>query len=91
VPADLLLDVELQRFEARYTAPDAAPVAQVQMQLTLVDARRGQRLSSFVASGESPAATDRRGEVIAAFERATSEAIGAAAAWIAIAPPPPGP
>lgn len=88
VPTDLLLDVELQRFEVRYAAPGAAPVALVQMQLTLVDARRGLRLSSLAASGESPAAADRRGDVMVAFERATSDALGAAAAWLAVVPPP---
>lgn len=91
VPTDLLLDVELQRFEAHYATPGGAPVARVQMQLTLVDARRGLRLSSVAASGESPAVADRRGEVMAAFERATSDALGAAAAWLAAVPPPPGP
>jgi cholesterol transport system auxiliary component len=88
VPTDLLLDVELQRFEARYAAPGAPPLAHVQMQFTLVDARGGRRVASFVASAESPAAADRRGEVTAAFERATSEAVVEAVAWLAEVPPP---
>jgi cholesterol transport system auxiliary component len=88
VPADLLLDVELQRFEADYTTPGAAPVVKVQLQVTLVDARRGLRLSSLVASGQSAAAADRRSEVMAAFERATTVALGDVAAWLVVAPPP---
>lgn len=88
VATDLLLDVQLQRFEASYAALGAAPVVYVQMQLTLIDARRGQRLSSLVATGQSPSEADRRGEVMAAFERATSEALGGVATWLAAEPPP---
>jgi cholesterol transport system auxiliary component len=91
VPPELLLDVELQRLEARYPTSVAAPVIQVQMQLSLVDARRGQRLSSFVASGEAPAAAASRGEVLAAFERATGQALGGAASWLISVPPRPDP
>lgn len=88
VPSDLQLDVELQRFEASYATPGAAPVVHVQLQLTLVDTGRGQRLSSLVVSGQSPAAADRRGEVMAAFERATTEALGGVATWLATVPSP---
>jgi cholesterol transport system auxiliary component len=91
VPADLLLDIELQRFEARYASPGAVPVVQVEMLLTLVDTRGGRRISSTVASAEAPAEADRRGEVTAAFERATSDAVAKAAAWLAGLPLPPGP
>jgi ABC-type uncharacterized transport system auxiliary subunit len=91
VPADLLLDVELQRFEARYASPGAAPMVHVLMHLTLVDARRGLRLSSFVASGESSATADRRDAVMEAFERATAAALGDVAAWLATAAPRPEP
>jgi cholesterol transport system auxiliary component len=87
VPTDLLLDIELQRFEARYPTAGALPMVQVQMQLTLVDARRGLRLSSFVASGESSATADRRDAVMEAFERATAAALGDAASWLAAVPP----
>jgi len=80
--ADLLLEVELRRFEAAYAAVGAAPRVRVEMHATLVDARRGQRISSLLASAEAEAAANRRGEVVAAFERATVEAIGEIVTWL---------
>jgi cholesterol transport system auxiliary component len=80
--ADLLLEVELRRFEAAYVAVGAAPRVRVEMHATLVGARRGQRISSVLASAEAEAAANRRGEVVAAFERATVEAIGDIATWL---------
>jgi cholesterol transport system auxiliary component len=88
VVGDLLLDVELQRFEASYAAPGAAPVVHVQMQLTLVDARRGERLSSLIATGQSAAAADRRGDVMVAFEKATTDALSSVTGWLATVQPP---
>ncbi len=89
VPADLLLDVELRSFEARYPAA-GPPVVRVEVQFTLVDARRGQRLASLLASGEAAAAQDRRAEVLAAFESATAEVIGEAASWLGAVDVPAG-
>ncbi len=88
VAADLLLDVELRHFEAVYADRGVAPVVHVQMQLTLVDGRSGRRLASHLASGQSAAASDRRGEVMAAFERATSESLGSVVTWLESMPPP---
>jgi cholesterol transport system auxiliary component len=78
VPADLLLDVELRRFEAVYAADGSAPVVRVEMQVSLVDPRKGRRLASFIAAASSSAETNRMGPVVAAFERATSEAVRSA-------------
>jgi cholesterol transport system auxiliary component len=89
VPTDLLLDVELRSFEARYPAA-GPPVARVEVQFTLVDARRGQRLSSLLATGEAAAAQDRRAEVLAAFESATAEVTGKVAAWLGTVDVPAG-
>jgi len=75
VPADLALDLELRRFEAVYSGADRAPLVRVEMQVTLIDARNSQRLSSFVVSTESLAAANRRSAMFEAFERATAEAI----------------
>ena len=75
VPADLLLDVELRRFEAVYAADGVAPQVRVEMQVSLVDPRRAQRQASFVAVGTATAAANRRADVIAAFEHATAEAV----------------
>jgi cholesterol transport system auxiliary component len=78
VPADLLLDVELRRFEAVYAADGGAPVVRVEMQVSLVDLRGARRLASFIAAASSSAETNRMASVIAAFERATSEAVRSA-------------
>jgi cholesterol transport system auxiliary component len=75
VPADLLLDVELRRFEAVYAAGDSAPEVQVEMQVSLVDPRKGLRVDSFVVTASAVAGQDRRAAVIAAFEQATAEVV----------------
>ena len=82
VPADLLLDLELRRFEAVYAPGADAPSVRVEIQATLVDPRQVRRVSSFVASSELPAASNSRGAVLEAFERATSEAVLALSAWL---------
>jgi cholesterol transport system auxiliary component len=75
VPTDLLLDVELRRFEAVYTGDGSRPLVAVEMQVTLVDARKAQRLASFVVRTESRASANRQGAVLESFERATAEAL----------------
>jgi hypothetical protein len=47
----------------------------VQLQVTLLDARQGQRLGSALAEAEAVAADNRRGAVIEAFEQSTSAAL----------------
>ena len=78
VPADLLLDIELRRFEAVYAHDAAAPEVRTEMQVTMVDPRQGRRLASFVAAGSAVADGNRRAAVIDAFERATAAAMSAA-------------
>jgi ABC-type uncharacterized transport system auxiliary subunit len=75
VPADLTLDVELRSFEAVYAGGAGVPVVRVEMQVTLVDARKAQRLASFVVRAESRSADNRRTAVLESFERATAEAL----------------
>lgn len=75
VPADLSLDVELRSFEAVYAGGAGVPVARVEMQVTLVDARKAQRLASFVVRAEAGAADDRRAAVLESFEQATAQAL----------------
>jgi cholesterol transport system auxiliary component len=75
VPADLALDVELRSFEAVYADEAGEPLVQVEMQVTLVDARKARRLASFVVQTESRAVDNRRAAVLEAFERATAEAL----------------
>lgn len=78
VPADLLLDVELRRFEAVYAADGSGPVVWVEMQVSLVDPRKARRLASFVSAASSPADANRRAPVVAAFDRALAEAVRSA-------------
>ena len=96
VNVEHLLDVELRRFEAVADDELSAPRVYVQMQVTLVDARHGTRLASALAAAEQTAAANRRGDVIDAFEQATSAALldvvarvreSAPAASAATAPP----
>lgn len=75
VPADLALDVELRSFEAVYAGEAGEPLVQVEMQVTLVDARKARRLASFVVQTESRAVDNRRAALLEAFERATTEAL----------------
>jgi cholesterol transport system auxiliary component len=75
VSVELTLDVELRHFEADASAGDAAPAAHVQVQATLVDARRGQRLTSFLSEARVPAAENRRAAIVAAFERANDQVV----------------
>jgi cholesterol transport system auxiliary component len=75
VNVEHLLDVELRRFEAVADGETMAPRVYVQMQVTLVDARRGKRLASAVAAADTTAAANRRDAVIDAFEQATSAAL----------------
>jgi cholesterol transport system auxiliary component len=75
VPADLLLDVELRRFEAVYASAGAPPEVRVELQVSLVDTRQVRRLLSFTATGTAPADANGRAAVVAAFERATNEAV----------------
>jgi len=82
VPTDLLLDVELRRFEAVYARGVESPTVRVEFQATLVDTRRGRRVSSLVATAEAGAESNRRGAVLEAFERATGESVQAMAAWL---------
>lgn len=82
VPADLLLDVELRRFEAVYAPGAESPTVRVEFQATLVDQRRARRVSSIGVSAEAVAGSNQRGAVLDAFERATGESVHALAAWL---------
>lgn len=82
VPVDVLLELELRRFEAVYAAGAEAPSVRVELQATLVDPRRARRVSSIVAASEVDASGNRREAVLDAYQRATAEAVLALAAWL---------
>jgi cholesterol transport system auxiliary component len=75
-PAELLLDVELRRFEAEQRGSATTPVVHVELQAALVDLRVGQRVASFVSRASVPATENRLAAVIDAFDRATAQALG---------------
>jgi cholesterol transport system auxiliary component len=81
VPAELLLDLELRRFEA-VTGSASATVVHVQVQASLVDSRKALRVASFVSEAQAPAAENRRGAVIAAFDAATAQVVADVAARV---------
>jgi cholesterol transport system auxiliary component len=75
VPAELLLDVELRRFEAVAAGVESAPVAHVQVQASLVDSRRAVRVASFLSEASATASDNRMGAVVAAFDAATAKVV----------------
>jgi cholesterol transport system auxiliary component len=87
VPTELLLDVELRRFEVVTAGADAAfsgaaPVVHVQVQASLVDSRRAARITSFVSEAAVPAPENRLSAVVAAFDRASAQVVGDIAARV---------
>jgi cholesterol transport system auxiliary component len=73
--ADQLLRVTVRRFDAEYSGTAGPPVVRVVLDATL--ARRGDRavLAAFTAEASSAATEDRMSAIVAAFERATGEAL----------------
>ena len=87
MPTELLLDVELRRFEVVTTGADAAssgaaPVVHVQVQASLLDQRRTARVTSFVSEAAVPASENRLSAVIAAFDRANAQVVNDIAARV---------
>ena len=83
VPTDLMLDVEIGRFEATYSDVDVPPTVTVEFGVNLVDVRSGQRLASFRVAATAVAARNSRGSVVEAFEQALDQALRKAASRIA--------
>ena len=77
-PADYLLQIHVQRFEADYSEGTAgAPVVHVVLEC-VVGRREGREvLTTFTAAGSAAAAANRLGEVVMAFEQATGVALEA--------------
>jgi cholesterol transport system auxiliary component len=78
-PTQYVLQISVRRFDADYTQGGAAPTALVVLDCTL-GARTGRELvASFVAQGSAAAAGNRMSEVVDAFERASTQALGSLA------------
>jgi len=73
-PSDYLLQVRVRRFEADY-GTGSIPVVQVQFEC-IIGRREGREvLATFAAASSAPAAANRLGDVVAAFEQATGSAL----------------
>ena len=83
VPTDLMLDVEVGRFEAAYQNVKAPPTVMIEFGINLVDVRSGRLLASFRVVKTAAAARNDRASVVAAFEQATDQALREAAGRIA--------
>jgi cholesterol transport system auxiliary component len=76
--SDYILRISIRRFDADYVqAAGAAPAATVVLDCTV--GTRGERrlLGTFVAQASVPASDNRMAAVVAAFERATQQALAA--------------
>jgi cholesterol transport system auxiliary component len=75
-PARYLLQISIRRFDADYlTGAGAPPTVHVTLQCTLGSEDARKVLASFVAAGAAAAAANRLSAVVAAFQRATDEAL----------------
>jgi ABC-type uncharacterized transport system auxiliary subunit len=76
-PSDYLLHIHVRRFEAHYPEEAGSPVVHVVLDC-IVGRRQGREvLAPFTVSGTAPAAANRLGEVVIAFEQATGTALEA--------------
>ena len=75
VPTELLLDVELRRFEAVDAGEGQAPRVDVEIQASLVDLRDRRRVGSFSVASSATASERRRPALILAFQQATDAAV----------------
>jgi cholesterol transport system auxiliary component len=72
---EYVLQLAVERFDAEYAVPEAAPTVRVRLQCLLLRRRDGQAVASFAAEGQAPAAANRMGAVIAAFDTAAQGAL----------------
>ncbi len=76
-PAAFLLQLTLRRFEADYTSGAAAPEVHVVLDGILGRRDASDVVGTFEVAASAPAAANRMGEVITAFEQATNVALAA--------------
>jgi cholesterol transport system auxiliary component len=77
-PSDYLLQISIRRFDADYSAgTDVPPTVHVTLDCTLGTESGREILASFSAEGSAPAAANKLSEVVAAFQQASDQALGA--------------
>jgi ABC-type uncharacterized transport system auxiliary subunit len=84
-PAEYLLQIVVQHFEADYTGGGAAPEVHVVLDCTLGKRAGRDVLATYVAQGTASAAGNRMSEVVAAFEQASGAALSSLAQQTAAA------
>jgi ABC-type uncharacterized transport system auxiliary subunit len=73
--ADYMLQIVIRRFEADYSRSESSPEVHVTLDCT-VGRRAGREvIASFMAEGSVTAAANHLGDVVAAFEQASSQAL----------------
>jgi len=75
VPTDLMVDVEIVRFEAAYADVRSPPTVTVEFGVNLVDVRSGRLVTSFRVAATAASESNDRRSVVAAFEQATDQAL----------------
>jgi cholesterol transport system auxiliary component len=73
--SDYLLQIVIRRFEADYSISSAAPEVHVVLDCTLGRRVGREVIDSFLAEGSSTASANRLGDVVSAFEDASSKAL----------------
>ncbi len=80
--ADYALRVRIDRFEARYeNGPKAPPVVEIDGTATLFD-KAGKERASYALADREPAAANRTGEIVAAYDRAVARQTAGLARWL---------
>jgi len=84
-----LLHLDVGDFEARYDTPGAAPTVVVSLRASLTRPG-GALIAAQTFTARQPAADNRVGPIVAAYDKAVIEVLGQVVAWTeGNAPPPP--
>jgi cholesterol transport system auxiliary component len=78
---ELLLLIDLRRFEAVYDTPGSSPRAVIEMQATLLEGARGNAVGSTRIEASRPVAGKEPPQVVAALGEAAAEAIDRLVRW----------
>jgi cholesterol transport system auxiliary component len=76
-PSDYLLQITVRRFDADYSGGAGAPLVQVALECNIGRRDGREVIGSFLVTGSAPAAANRLGPVVGAFEQATGAALNA--------------
>lgn len=81
-PTDFVLRVDVRDFETRYEAgPNAAPTVLVRLHATLTRDREHTLIADQLFEARAPAADNRVGAIVAAYDKAVNDALGQLVAW----------